>query len=350
MSRPNLSPEETARRIGLLIMALLQYIVLGVGLYIQPHYCKEDMHNSALSGHAWLKELLSGHPGRIYIALGMRRHVFLALILQLRAMGHSESQNSRIGLDESVAIFLYTCVTGIAIDHVAERFQHSHSTISDLFILGHEFYTKYVQLPEAADPPPDAIRHNPKWWPYFKDVLGAIDGTHINCSPSAEDLHTARNRKGGVSQNCLAVVSFNMRFLFFTSGWDGCAADASMYSAARLRDFCIPEGKCYLADAGFGICDALLVPYWQTCYHLAEWARAHLRPSNYKELYNLRHASARNVIECIFGVIKHRWTILTHPPHYDMKVQAQIPSALVALHNFILEHDETDLDRWIIDE
>lgn len=33
-----------------------------------------------------------------------------------------------------------------------------------------------------------------------------------------------------------------------------------------------------------------------------------------------------------------------------MKIQAKIPSALVALHNFILEHDETDLDRWIIDE
>ena len=130
MPRPNLSPEETARKVGLLIMALLQYIVRGVGLYIYPHYCKEDLHDSALSGCAWLNELLSGHPGWIYIALGMHCHVFLALILQLCAMGHSESQNSRIGLDESVAIFLYTCVTGIAIDHVAECFQHSHSTIS----------------------------------------------------------------------------------------------------------------------------------------------------------------------------------------------------------------------------
>lgn len=33
-----------------------------------------------------------------------------------------------------------------------------------------------------------------------------------------------------------------------------------------------------------------------------------------------------------------------------METQAQIPSALVALHNFILEHDESDLDRWIVDE
>ncbi|KAJ7066033.1 hypothetical protein C8F01DRAFT_921553, partial [Mycena amicta] len=59
---------------------------------------------------------------------------------------------------------------------------------------------------------PDAIRNNPKWWPFFKDVLGAIDGTHIACTPSAADIHSARDRKGGVSQNTLAAVSFDMRF------------------------------------------------------------------------------------------------------------------------------------------
>jgi hypothetical protein len=72
------------------------------------------------------------------------------------------------------------------------------------------------------------------------------------------------------------------------------------------------------------------------------------RPANFKELYNLRHASARNVVERIFGVIKHRWTILTRAPHYNMETQAQIPSALVALHNFILEHDESDIGIGLI--
>lgn len=30
------------------------------------------------------------------------------------------------------------------------------------------------------------------------------------------------------------------------------------------------------------------------------------------------------------------------PPGYDMKIQARIPAALAALHNFILEHDPED--------
>ncbi|KAF7322355.1 putative transposase [Mycena chlorophos] len=357
LQRPQ-TQREKARWVVLLVIAVLQYIILGVGLILSPQYDKMPLHTSMLTGRAWLDELLhpGAHPNRIYIALGMRRHVFLALVVKLRAMGFMESERANLMLDELLAIFLYTCVTGLGIDHVAERFQHSHTTISEHFrkmldiLSSSDFYDAYVRLPGVDDPPPAAIRNNPKWWPFFKDVLGAIDGTHIACTPSKEDIHAARDRKGGVSQNCLAAVSFDMRFLFFTGGWEGCAADAMMYSRAHLEDFPIPAGKMYLADAGFGICDALLVPYRQVQYHLAEWGRAHVRPLNAKELYNLRHASARNVVERIFGVIKHRWTILQRPLHYKMEVQAQIPSALVAVHNFIMEHDNADLDRWIIDE
>jgi hypothetical protein len=82
MPPPNLKPGDIPRT---LVVALLQYIVLGVALHVYPQYCKEDLHISALSGRAWLDELLHGHGDRIYIALGMIRHVFLALVFQLRA-------------------------------------------------------------------------------------------------------------------------------------------------------------------------------------------------------------------------------------------------------------------------
>lgn len=137
------------------------------------------------------------------------------------------------------------------------------------------FYQKYVQLPPANGPVPEPIRRNEKFYPFFKNAIGAMDGTHINCTPSAADRHAARNRKGGVSQNCLACVSFSMRFLYVLSGWEGSTSDATMYASSRRVDLTIPAGKYYLADAGFGICDALLVPYRGVCYHLAEWGRAH---------------------------------------------------------------------------
>lgn len=67
------------------------------------------------------------------------------------------------------------------------------------------------------------------------------------------------------------------------------------------------------------------------------------RPANREELFNLRHASARNCVERIFGIVKNRWAVLQHAPQYDMGIQARIPAALAALHNFILKHD-SDLE------
>lgn len=80
-----------------------------------------------------------------------------------------------------------------------------------------------------------------------------------------------------MSQNCLAVCSFGFRFLYFISGFEGSIADATMYMHSRLMDFAIPVGKYYLADAGFALCDTLLVPYRGVWYHLAEWGRANTR-------------------------------------------------------------------------
>lgn len=93
-----------------------------------------------------------------------------------------------------------------------------------------EFYNKYVHLPKATDPTPDFICNLRKFTPYFDNAIGAMDGTHINCCPSATDRQASHNRKGGVSQNCLACVSFSMRFLYFLSGWEGSVADGTMYS------------------------------------------------------------------------------------------------------------------------
>jgi len=134
------------------------------------------------------------------------------------------------------------------------------------------FYTKYVRLPRASNPTPPEIANNPKFFPYFENVIGALDGTHIACTPSLTDRHSARNQKGFLSQNCLIACSFDLRFLYVLSGWEGSSADATVYNDARCVDFPVPAGKIYLADAGYGACDQLLIPYCGQRYHLAEWA------------------------------------------------------------------------------
>ena len=88
----------------------------------------QPYHTSALSGEAWLVELILGHPDRIRCELGMDVHTFKSVTLDLRRYGHGASKH--VSLEEQLAIFLYICVTGLPIRHVGERFQRSNDTIS----------------------------------------------------------------------------------------------------------------------------------------------------------------------------------------------------------------------------
>jgi hypothetical protein len=133
------------------------------------------------------------------------------------------------------------------------------------------FYNVYVKLPNEDTPLESYIADNPKFFPFFEGALGALDGTHISARPSVKDRACYRNQKGLLSQNVSGVTTFDMQFCYILSGWEGSASDGGVYHDARLHDLIIPEGKYYLADAGYAICDALLVPFWGVRYHLREW-------------------------------------------------------------------------------
>jgi hypothetical protein len=65
-----------------------------------------------------------------------------------------------------------------------------------------------------------------------------------------------------------------------------------------------------------------------------------------QELFNLRHAQARNVIERIFGVVKRRFGLMTAAPEYSLETQAKMVPALCVLHNFIRVHDPDDTEMF----
>ena len=143
--------------------------------------------------------------------------------------------------------------------------------------LSSPFYTRYVRLPTADNDVPPEIYQSPKLWPYFKDAVGALDGSHIHSSPPACERNSYWNRKGFTSQNCLFGCSFDLQFVFTYTGWEGSATDARVYESALLDGLDIPEGKYYLADAGFPSSNQLLSPYRAVRYHLAEWGCVNTR-------------------------------------------------------------------------
>jgi hypothetical protein len=85
-------------------------------------------HTSILSGENWVQELLTGHPERIRVELGVYRSTFAILFKAMEKCGVRSSRH--VSIEEQLSIFLYTVVTGLPCTHVGERFQRSSSTIT----------------------------------------------------------------------------------------------------------------------------------------------------------------------------------------------------------------------------
>ncbi|VFQ61750.1 unnamed protein product [Cuscuta campestris] len=82
---------------------------------------------------------------------------------------------------------------------------------------------------------PSKIRVNTRFYPYFKDCIGAIDGTHIPAMVNGRQVSSYRNRHGIQSQNVLAACNFDLEFIYVLSGWEGSAHDSKMLNDALCR-------------------------------------------------------------------------------------------------------------------
>jgi hypothetical protein len=184
----------------LLQQCLHQFAVLFVSILVTATVALLQLflpyHTSVLTGEGWVMELIAGHPHHICYELGVSHDMFAALISKIQEMGHGNSKY--VSLEEQLAIFLYTCVTGLTIRHVGEIFQRSNETISQyilksvlfLFILQQIIrYFRwmllifllppfYICLP-GSDDVPHEICQNPKLWLHFKDALGTVNGPYL---------------------------------------------------------------------------------------------------------------------------------------------------------------------------
>jgi len=127
---------------------------------------------------------------------------------------------------------------------------------------------EFITLPPNECP--YKVQRNSKFYPFFKDVLGAMDGTHIAAHISKSQVAAYRNRKGQVTQNVFAACTFSMYFCYVLSGWEGSAHDRRVFKDALTKGFTVPYGKYYLGDAGYALDDKCLTPYRGIRYHLRE--------------------------------------------------------------------------------
>nr|KAJ0203012.1 hypothetical protein LSAT_V11C500256410 [Lactuca sativa] len=262
----------------------------------------------------------------------------------------------RMSVEEHVARFLHIVSNDLQTRFTSWMYRRSRSTTSRCFhrilrsIIAIEGL--YIQQP-TGDVVPREIQESRRFYPFFKDCIRAIDGTHVRVHVPNRDAPRYRGRKGYPTINVLAACTFDLKFTYVLTSWEGTASDSRIIKNTFTRNdkLLIPSGKYCLVDGGLPHTNKLMAPYRGVRYHLKEYSMR--GPQNSKELFNLRHASLRNTIERAFGVLKRRFPIIrsTTEPFYSCETQSAIFLACCILHNFLLDEDrDINLEDEVMQE
>ncbi|WVZ77855.1 hypothetical protein U9M48_025668, partial [Paspalum notatum var. saurae] len=287
----------------------------------------------------YLEKLYCGQDSDCVNLLRMSKHVFFKLCSKFRSMD-ALRDTWHCTVEEQVAMFLQT------VGHKKKnRDIKFHFTWSVLYAIGQ---LGLEMLRHRSMDVPAKIRNNQRFYPFFEDCIGAIDGTHIPCKVPATMADRFRGRKPFTTQNVLVAVDFDLMFTYISAGWEGSAHDSTVlrHSLDHPNGLRVPEGKYYRADAGYAAMPGFLPPYRQVRYHLREWIGN--RPQTLQELFNLCHSSLRTTVERAFGTLKNRFKVLMSRPYYPFPTQVRVVIACCILHNWILQNGGPD--RFVYSE
>ncbi|KAL6279068.1 hypothetical protein ACE6H2_015949 [Prunus campanulata] len=135
-----------------------------------------------------------------------------------------------------------------------EQLQISKNAFKSLCTILHEIcglaWTRNVSIEESIAIFLKILAHNLKF-----RCIGALDGTSIPVTVSAEDRPRYRNRKGDIFTNVLGVCDPYLKFIYVLSGWEGSTSEAHVLrdALARNNSFQVPSDKFYLVDAGYAM-------------------------------------------------------------------------------------------------
>ncbi|XP_057785215.1 uncharacterized protein LOC131002766 isoform X1 [Salvia miltiorrhiza] len=296
-------------------------------------------------GFRFIMDMMDGDPSQFRQLYRMYPDVFIKLCQIIREKAHVDDTRYTT-VEEMLATFLIIVGHNDRYCNVRERFGRSHFATSQNF--NKILRALNTIAPDMMFKPtgaiPAKIRESTRFYPYFKDCIGAIDGTHIPATIIGKDVSCYRNRHGVNSQNVLAACNFDLQFIYVLSGWEGSAHDSKILSDAysRPNGLHVPQGKYFLVDCGFANRRQFLAPLRGVRYHLKDFGGDGRNPRNADELFNLRHASLRNVIERIFGIFKSRFTIFKTAPPFPFQTQAELVLACAGLHNFLRKECRSD--------
>jgi len=222
---------------------MLSYFVANKRIFIDRPPCR----TSLLTGKMYMLEILNGHPDVCHRNFRMQKHVFMNFCDTLKHKGLL-TDGKKVSVEEGVAMFLMIIGHTTRYSIIGDRFQHSNNTIHKWFkrvlravcLLGTEIIS-----PTNQNGPHELLLRK---YPFFKDCIGAIDGTHVAAWVPTSRQTSFHGRKSNVTQNVMLACDFDMKFIFVHTGWEGTANDSRVFIDAVTRpsnNFPMPRGGIF---------------------------------------------------------------------------------------------------------
>ncbi|XP_020221932.1 putative nuclease HARBI1 [Cajanus cajan] len=313
---------------------------------VSGNHVPKELRPLASDGVKFIDEVLDGQNERCLEKFRMDKHVFYKLCDILQAKGLLRHTN-RVKIEEQLAIFMFIIGHNLRTRAVQELFHLSGETISRHFnnVLNAIMSISLDFFQPPGPGVPSEIFEDSRFYPYFKDCVGAIDGIHVPVTVGVDEQGPFRNKNGLLSQNILAACSFDLKFHYVLAGWEGSATDLQIFNSAITRGnkLHVPEGKYYIVDSKYPNVPGFVAPYSSTPYYSKEFPNDY-HPQNATELFNQRHSLLRNVTDRTFGALKARFPILMSAPSYPLQTQVKLVVAACVLHNYIRREKPDD---WI---
>lgn len=287
----------------------------------------------------------------------MSRNDFMELATELRPYISQRpgSPNYRcLTTERKVAITLYYLKDTGSLSMTANSFGVAICTASAVIrqvctAISKHLGPKYLYLPMDVDSMRKKVAEFETKFG-MTQAFGCIDGTHIPIQCPVENSQDFFCYKQFYSLNVQAVCDYKGYFMDVECMWPGSVHDAKVFANSsvnhKLRNNILPGTLQYPVPGELKVPHYLigdpaypLVPFCMKEYESCS--------NNQEVIFNSMLRCARNPIECAFGRLKARWSILTRK--MDLKIES-IPVVVYAcfvLHNFC-EKNNSYIDEEMV--
>ena len=222
---------------------------------------------------------------------------------------------------------------------ICQEFEEALCRIKDLFI---RFPYSEDEVQEAMDTFEEEYK--------FPQIVGAIDGCHIEINAPPENKEDYFNRKQYYGINLQGTVNLWLLFQHVAVGHPGSIHDARVLRKSGIFD--LAENEEILSARTRMVNGGLLKPMLvgDSAYPVKNWLmkpfsnRGRLSPQ--KRRFNQKLNAMRSVIERAFGLLKGRWRLLLKKIEQSHTSVPQSLTAACVLHNFfVMQGDSFDDDN-----